>query len=110
VLAPFISALEQIIAPFSRHVISYDAIARSDISVFKPGSVHQSILKGKVCAIVDIQENNYTNCIYNFSNKQQRVVDCADAFPAVLEGSHRFFRPHHPRLRSIYIYDILSTQ
>jgi hypothetical protein len=36
----------------------------------------------------------------DFSNKQQRVADCADVFPAVLEGSYQFFRLHHPRLRS----------
>lgn len=58
------------------------------------------------CA-VDIQGNNYTkrvDSIYdNFSNKQQRVADCAGVFPAVLEGSYQFYRLHHPRLQSIYI-------
>jgi hypothetical protein len=58
--------------------------------------------------VVDIrEEKNYTkrfDYIYNdFSNRQRRVADCADAFPAVLEGSYRYCRPHHPRLRSIDI-------
>jgi len=56
---------------------------------------------------VDIQKINYTkrfDCFYDdFSNKQRRVANCADVFLAVLEESYQYFRPHHPRLRSIYI-------
>ena len=75
----------------------------SDRSVLKLTSVQ----KRRVA--VDIQKKiyNYTkqfDCVYNdFSNKQRRVANCAGVFPAVLEGSYQYFRPHHPRLRSIYI-------
>jgi hypothetical protein len=75
------------------------------ISVLKSASVHPCI-RTEMCGKT-YRKNNYTkrvDSIYDdLSNKQQRVADCADGFPAVLEGSYQFFRPHHPRLRSIYI-------
>jgi len=43
---------QMIMAPFSRHVDWNDAIVRSDLS---SESVHQSRLKGNVCAIIYIQ-------------------------------------------------------
>ena len=83
----------------------YPISANLDRSVLKLTSVHQRVSWVRACDrhTEKIITQNDLIVYIDSSNKQRRVADCEDVFPAVLEGFYQYFRPHPPRLRSMYI-------